>query len=135
MSFMDMLVQIWQTLLTTITDVLPIAAILFGFQFAIIRKPIPNVAKVLAGFVWVLVGLSLFLIGLEWALFPLGKLMAQQLTDPVFISGTAQAVDAAQAAINLDWKDYIWVYIFAFLIGFSTTIAEPSFNCSSHKSE
>lgn len=126
MSFMDMLVQIWQTLLTTITDVLPIAAILFGFQFAIIRKPIPNVAKVLAGFVWVLVGLSLFLIGLEWALFPLGKLMAQQLTDPVFISGTAQAVDAAQAAINLDWKDYIWVYIFAFLIGFSTTIAEPS---------
>ena len=124
MSLMEMLSQFLTTLLTTITDVLPIAAILFGFQFAVIRKPIPNIARVLAGFVWVIVGLSLFLIGLEWALFPLGKLMAQQLTDPVFIAG----VDSEQAieTIVLHWQDYFWVYIFAFLIGFSTTIAEPS---------
>ncbi len=124
MTIIDMLSEFISTLLTTITDVLPIAAILFGFQFAIIRKPIPNLAKVLAGFAWVIVGLSLFLIGLEWALFPLGKLMAQQLTDPAFIAG----VDSSEAVKNiaLHWKDYFWVYIFAFLIGFSTTIAEPS---------
>lgn len=124
MTIIDMLSEFISTLLTTITDVLPIAAILFGFQFAIIRKPIPNLAKVLAGFAWVIVGLSLFLIGLEWALFPLGKLMAQQLTDPAFIAG----VDSSEAVKNiaLHWQDYFWVYIFAFLIGFSTTIAEPS---------
>ncbi|MBO9490382.1 DUF1538 domain-containing protein [Endozoicomonas sp. G2_1] len=126
MSLIDMLSQIGTTILATVRDVLPIAAILFGFQFAIIRKPIPNLGKVLAGFVWVLIGLSLFLIGLEWALFPLGKLMAQQLTDPVFISGLTEAGSEAQAAIELHWQDYAWVYVFAFLIGFSTTIAEPS---------
>ncbi|QOL26262.1 DUF1538 domain-containing protein [Thalassotalea sp. LPB0316] len=124
MSIVAMFSEFITTLLTTITDVLPIAAILFGFQFAVIRKPIPNLAKVLVGFVWVIIGLSLFLIGLEWALFPLGKLMAQQLTDPAFIAG----VDASETAANivLHWQDYAWVYVFAFLIGFSTTIAEPS---------
>lgn len=126
MTFVDMLAQIWGTLLSTVKDVLPIAAILFGFQFAVIRKPLPNFGRVVAGFIWVLVGLSLFLIGLEWALFPLGKLMAQQLTDPVFIIGSSDIVDTAQAAASLVWQDYLWVYIFAFLIGLSTTIAEPS---------
>ena len=126
LTITEMLSQIGTTILATVRDVLPIAAILFGFQFAIIRKPIPNLGKVLAGFVWVLIGLSLFLIGLEWALFPLGKLMAQQLTDPVFISGLTEASTEAQAAIELHWQDYAWVYVFAFLIGFSTTIAEPS---------
>ncbi len=126
MTIIDMLSQIWSTMVATVTDVLPIAAILFGFQFAVIRKPLPNFGKVVAGFIWVLVGLSFFLIGLEWALFPLGKLMAQQLTDPVFISGATEAVGAAEAAANLVWQDYLWVYVFAFLIGLSTTIAEPS---------
>lgn len=70
MTMLDMITQIWSTMVATVTDVLPIAAILFGFQFAVIRKPLPNFAKVVAGFIWVLVGLSFFLIGLEWALFP-----------------------------------------------------------------
>lgn len=117
-----MFTQIYSTILTTVKDVLPIAAILFGFQFAVIRKPLPNIGKVIAGFIWVLIGLSLFLIGLEWALFPLGKLMAQQLTDPAFIASSTDAVSGAA----LNWKDYGWVYLFAFLIGLSTTIAEPS---------
>jgi hypothetical protein len=123
MTLIDMFNQIVATLGSTIKDVLPIAAILFGFQFAVIRKPLPHFGKVVAGFIWVLIGLSLFLIGLEWALFPLGKLMAAQLTDPVFISGSQAAADAVT---QLDWRDYGWVYLFAFLIGLSTTIAEPS---------
>ena len=125
MTLMSMFEQILQTFLLTIKDVLPIAAILFGFQFAIIRKPIPNVASVIIGFIWVLIGLSLFLIGLEWALFPLGKLMAQQLTNPSFIAGVTDA-NIAVENITLHWQDYSWVYVFAFLIGLSTTIAEPS---------
>jgi len=118
---LDLINEILSTIGTTIKDVLPIAAILFGFQFAVIRKPLPNFSKVIIGFIWVLIGLSLFLIGLEWALFPLGKLMAQQLTDPVFISNGKEAID-----LTLHWQDYGWVYLFAFLIGLSTTIAEPS---------
>jgi len=123
MMFSEVINQIIDTTIATFRDVLPIAAILFGFQFAVIRKPLPNLGRVLIGFFWVLIGLSLFLIGLEWALFPLGRLMAQQLTDPVFLAGTADVAAVAQA---LDWSDYYWVYLFAFFVGFATTIAEPS---------
>lgn len=126
MTISDMLWQIVDTIMTTFTDVLPIAAILFGFQFAVIRKPLPNLGKVLMGFFWVLIGLSLFLIGLEWALFPLGRLMAKQLTDPVFIAGVENAAQLTGVVKELVWTDYSWVYLFAFLIGFATTIAEPS---------
>lgn len=109
-----------QTLLATVQDVLPIAGIIFGFQFLVIRKPIPNLRRVLVGFLYVLLGLALFLQGLEQALFPLGRLMAEQLTAPEFIYG----LDKLPAVIH--WGEYYWVYIFAFAIGFSTTIAEPS---------
>lgn len=107
--------------LNTLVDVLPIAGIIFGFQLFVIRRPIPNLKRTLIGFLYVLVGLTFFLQGLEQALFPLGKLMAQQLTDPNFIYGGIQQIVTAP-----DWKDYYWIYLFAFAIGFSTTIAEPS---------
>ena len=58
----DIFYQIYQTPLTTFSDVLPIVAILFGFQFAVIRKPVPNLGRVIIGFFWVLIGLSLFLV-------------------------------------------------------------------------
>ncbi len=118
---MDWLQLTWDTLLATIKDVLPIVAIIFGFQLFVIRRPVPNLSKVLVGFVCVLVGLALFLVGLETALFPLGKLMAEQLTAPEFIAGITQ-----HAAAGLHWTDYYWVYIFAAAIGFSTAIAEPA---------
>lgn len=118
---MDLLSRIFQMILDTSIDVLPIASIIFGFQFLVIRRPIPNLKRVITGFVYVLLGLSLFLLGLEQALFPLGRLMADQLTNPVFIYG-----DAASIPDVVYWADYYWVYIFAFAIGFSTTIAEPS---------
>lgn len=126
MTFIEMLSQIGSTIATTFHDVLPIAAILFGFQFAVIRKPLPNLGRVLMGFLWVLIGLSLFLIGLEWALFPLGRLMAQQLTDPVFLASVNNIDVATESVRELVWTDYYWVYLFAFFIGFATTIAEPS---------
>ncbi len=114
----------WQTLfellLSTAGDVLPIAAIIFGFQYLVIRQQIQNLKRVLIGMFYVLVGITLFLMGLEQALFPLGRAMAEQLTDPGFLA-------AGDAAVrSLRWSDYYWVYLFAFAIGMSTTLAEPS---------
>ena len=99
---LDLLTDIVDTTLATVKEVIPIAAILFGFQFLVIRKPIPNIKRVLFGFLYVLIGLSLFLLGLERALFPLGKLMAQQLTDPAFIAGSKSL-----ATDSLQWFDYV----------------------------
>ena len=105
----------------TLRDVLPIAAVLFGFQVLVLRRRIPNLRRVLLGFVYVLIGLSLFLQGLEQALFPLGRLMAEQLTRPEFLYDGA----GVHAAV-VSWADYVWVYVFAACIGFATAIAEPA---------
>ncbi|MBW3694427.1 DUF1538 domain-containing protein [Vibrio sp. T187] len=113
--------QFTGTFLSTVSDVIPIAAIIFGFQVAVLRKPVTNLATVLLGFFYVIVGLSLFLLGLEMALFPLGETMAEQLTAPDFLSEFKVSEGVALTRI-----DYYWVYLFAFCIGFSTTIAEPS---------
>lgn len=119
----DTIPSLTETFLSTILDVLPIAAIIFGFQILVLRKPIANLKRILIGFLYVLLGLAFFLEGLEMALFPLGKLMAKQLTDPAFIYGLEAVIDSA---LEIDWRNYLWVYLFAFAIGFSTTIAEPS---------
>ncbi len=107
-------------LLDTFFDVLPIAVIIFGFQFLVIRKRVRNLKKVLAGMLYVLIGITFFLLGLEQALFPIGRSMAEQLTNPEFL----QSVRITTGALH--WQDYYWVYIFAFAIGAGTTIAEPA---------
>jgi hypothetical protein len=116
---MHVFIDLAYAIVDTVWDVLPIAAVIFGFQFFILRKPVPNLKRIIVGFLLVLLGLGFFLEGLRAALFPLGRLMAQQLTDPAFIAG-GDHIDALQ------WWDYYWVYLFAFAIGFATTIAEPS---------
>lgn len=116
----DLLLHLWHVTLGTILDVLPIVIIIFGFQGLVIRKPIPNMKKVVFGFIYVLLGLAFFLVGLEEALFPLGDLMAKQLTDPAFIYAGGKIPDI------LHWQDYKWVYLFAAAIGFATTVAEPA---------
>ncbi|MCK0139237.1 DUF1538 domain-containing protein [Aliiroseovarius sp. F47248L] len=102
------------TFVATIKDVLPILAVLIFFQAVVLRRPVPHLRNVLVGGVYVVLGLGLFLFGLKEALFPLGEAMARQLTDPAFL------VDPT------DWTAHGWTYLFAFAIGFSTTIAEPS---------
>jgi len=104
--------ELWDTILSTLIDVAPIAAVLVGFQIGVLRQSVPNLGRVLIGSVYVVLGLSFFLFGLERALFPIGRSMAAQLTD--LGGGTA------------DWAAYWWTYLFAFAIGFATTIAEPS---------
>ncbi|MEQ1529511.1 MAG: DUF1538 domain-containing protein [Methylococcales bacterium] len=115
-------------LLATCRDILPIAAIIIGFQLLVIRKPLPHPRKTLIGFFYVLLGIAFFLEGLEMALFPLGKLMAQQLTSADFLG--VQTITE-----NLPWQAYYWVYIFAACIGFSTTLAEPSLLAVALKAE
>jgi hypothetical protein len=116
---MDGIVEtIFSTFVSTLRDVAPIVILLFFFQYIVLRKPIRNLRKAAEGFFYVVAGLALFLIGLEQALFPLGRSMAQQLTSPEFMGAAAGDV--------LRWFDYYWIYIFAAAIGFSTTVAEPS---------
>jgi hypothetical protein len=105
-------------LIETILDILPIAAILLGFQVAVLRRPLKDPKEILVGFIMVLLGLALFLKGLDLALFPIGELMASQLTSPELLGATDHQ--------QIEWHHYFWVYLFAASIGFSTTIAEPS---------
>ena len=95
-------------------DVLPILAVILFFQYVIIKKPIKNLKEVLIGFTLVILGLDAFIIGLEMGLFTLGETMALQLT---------------QNGSN------IIIYSFAFTIGFSTTMAEPSLTAIAKKAK
>ena len=118
---MEILLLAIDAMKSTFLDVLPIAAVIIGFQMLVLRRPIHNFRRVAVGFIYVMLGLGLFLLGLEQALFPLGRSMATQLTTPAFIAASDISPEAA-----VQWVDYYWVYLFAFAIGFSTTIAEPS---------
>ena len=122
-----MLLEIAQTFVVTCRDVFPVLALIVGFQCIVLRQPIPHLGQVVAGFGSVLIGLTLFLVGLEKALFPLGKIMAKQLSSTAFVYG------GDVAPCNPEWQAYIWVYVFAFLIGFATTIAEPALIAVAYK--
>jgi hypothetical protein len=106
------------TLRDTILALLPIVVLIAVFQRLVIRQRLAEIRSIAVGFALVLVGMVLFITGLENALFPLGRAMAQQLTDPAFLG----VGDAAAAS----WQDYWAVYAFGGLIGFATTIAEPA---------
>jgi hypothetical protein len=116
----DFIYEFGKILLSTCKDVLPIIILIVGFQLLVLRQPIPHLRRLIVGGIYVVIGLALFLAGLEKALFPLGNMMATQLSDPAFIYGSQEIVTQA------DWKAYGWVYLFAAMIGFATTIAEPS---------
>lgn len=125
---MHVFFEFFAVLFNSIRDIVPIMAILIGFQVLVLRKPIANLQRLIIGFFAVLLGLTLFIQGLELALFPLGELMAAQLTDPAFI--------AHSTGYNGDhWQAYLWVYLFAASIGFATTLAEPSLIAVAGKAE
>jgi len=122
-----MWLEIAQTFVVTCRDVFPVIALIVGFQYIILRQPIPNLPQVIVGFCYVLIGLTIFLVGLEKALFPLGKIMAKQLSASEFVFGTDSAPQTP------DWRVYGWFYVFAALIGFATTIAEPALIAVAYK--
>ena len=106
------LLHLLEGLLGVISDVTPILGIILFFQYIIIKKKIQNLKDVILGFVLVIFGLYAFIIGLEMGLFPVGETMALELTQ--FDNNTI-------------------IYTFAFLIGFSTTMAEPSLTAIARK--
>jgi hypothetical protein len=73
--------------------------------------------------------LTLFLDGLETALFPIGKIMSKQLSAPEFVFGTKTVPPEAA------WYTYSWVFVFGALIGFATTVAEPALIAVSFKAQ
>lgn len=117
-------------LASTLRDVLPIFVILLVFQVLILRRAVNHPRRLFVGIACVLIGLALFLDGLELALFPVGRLLAEQLTNPEFVYGVSSVVPETIA-----WQDYAWVYVFGAAIGFATTIAEPALIAVALKAE
>jgi len=88
-----------------VRDLLPIIIVIGFFQLIILRQPIPNLNSILIGTLLVVVGLALFIKGLQMALFPIGENIAYAF--------------ARKGSVA-------WLLIFAFALGFGTTIAEPA---------
>lgn len=118
---MNVLEEALDSVARSTLDVLPIILFLFAFQWIVFRRKLENQLRVMAGLVFVIIGLGLFLVGLEQTLFPLGRLMAEQLTHPDFLAETNAGTTATPS-----WRDFYWVYLFAAAIGFSAVLAEPA---------
>ena len=86
-------------------DLAPIILVIAFFQIAVLQQPFPNLGSIVVGLVCVVVGLTLFIQGLESGLFPLGEAIAQGFAR----KGSATALLG-----------------FAFCLGFGTTVAEPA---------
>ncbi len=130
----QMLSTLMDALSGTLLDILPIILVLVFFQTVAIRKLIPHLKQKLTGLVLVVLGLGIFIVGLEQCVFPIGTQMAQQLTDLNFLAGNDSVkVEALKISRQIEPGVYLWTYIFAFLIGFSTTLAEPALIAVAYK--
>ncbi len=94
-----------RVLLDALRDLAPIIGVIAFFQLFVLQQPLPDFSRLLVGLVLVLVGLALFVRGLEIGLFPLGESMAGAF--------------ASKGSL-------FWLLLFAFLLGFGTTVAEPA---------
>jgi len=103
--FFSKLRKVAEPLTDSALALLPIVLVIGFFQLAVLRQPIPNLGQMLWGAVLVLLGLALFVRGLQMALFPIGEEMAHNFVRKG----------------NL-W----WLLVFAFTLGFGTTVAEPA---------
>ncbi len=119
---MDRVAELLRSLLGTALSVLLVAAFLLFFYRVVLRQKLVNPANILVGLGFVVVGLALFLQGLDKALFPVGRMMVEQLTG---------RLDATQE-ISSAWR-YYPVYVFAFCIAFSAAFAEPALLAVAHK--
>ena len=102
---MESLKAIWAALFESLRDLLPIILVIGFFQFAVLQQPIPNLGEIVIGIVFVVIGLTLFVQGLNLSLFPIGESMAYSF--------------ASKGSL-------FWLLCFAFALGFGTTIAEPA---------
>jgi hypothetical protein len=125
-----------KVLLGTLKDVSPIIGVILFFQLIVIRKKIDNPGRLIYGFCLVVIGLSIFMIGLEEGLFPLGEAMSRQLTNFHFLAKeNATLLEEIETTGSVYPLLYFWTYIFGFCIGFATTIAEPALIAVALKAE
>lgn len=110
------------TVMSTMRDIAPIAIVVIIFQLLVLRRRLPNIGTLIFGFSCVMLGLVFFLMGLESALFPLGRTMAEQLVAPEFLPSISQGAEP----LTRHWQEYYWLYLFAFAIGTSAVIVEPA---------
>ncbi len=108
------IIDIIKGLISVVIDVVPILGVILFFQYIILKKPIENLKEVIIGFGLVILGLDAFIVGLEMGLFSVGETMAYELTQ---------------------YDNNFIIYSFGFLIGFSTTMAEPSLTAIARKAK
>ena len=99
------LLKLLRSMLGSLRDLLPIVVVVLFFEFVVLQQPIPELGRILAGVLFVILGLTFFIHGLEQGLFPIGESMA-----------TAFARKGS----------LFWLVVFAFSLGFGTTVAEPA---------
>jgi hypothetical protein len=92
-------------ILGSLRDLAPILLVIFFFQVFVLQQPFPDLERVIVGIMLVMLGLTLFIQGLEMGLFPIGEAMAQAF--------------ARKGSL-------FWLLAFAFCLGFGTTAAEPA---------
>lgn len=102
---MGAVIALLRALLGSLRDLTPIIVVIAFFQLVVLQEPLPHLLSILFGLVLVIFGLTFFIFGLEMGLFPIGESMAQAF--------------ARKGSV-------FWLLIFAFCLGFGTTIAEPA---------
>ncbi|OAJ94178.1 DUF1538 domain-containing protein [Vibrio bivalvicida] len=102
---MEAMTALIKALLGSLRDLTPIIVVIAFFQLVVLQEPLPNLLSILFGLVLVVFGLTFFIFGLEMGLFPIGETMAQAF--------------ARKGSV-------FWLLIFAFCLGFGTTVAEPA---------
>lgn len=93
------------SLLESVRDLAPIIGVIAFFQLLVLQQPIPDLLGLLTGTLLVVLGLTLFVHGLKIGLFPIGESMAHEF--------------ARKGSV-------FWLLLFAFALGFGTTVAEPA---------
>ncbi len=101
----DSLIALSKDALFSLRDLAPIVLVIAVFQLLVIRQPVEGLLSIAFGGLLVVAGLTFFIFGLRIALFPVGEALAHALAR----KGSA-----------------FWLFTFAFVLGFGTTIAEPA---------
>ncbi len=99
------LIALSQDALGSLRDLMPIVIVIGVFQIWVIKQPVSGFMSLIIGALFVVAGLTFFIFGLRIALFPIGESLAHSLAK----KGSA-----------------FWLFAFAFVLGFGTTIAEPA---------
>jgi hypothetical protein len=102
---MKALIALFKAMLGSFRDLLPIIFVIAFFQLVVLQEPLPNILSILVGLLFVVLGLTFFIFGLNMGLFPIGESMAKAF--------------ARKGSL-------FWLILFAFCLGFGTTIAEPA---------